>query len=342
MIQTTFVRILPLTLLALLVLPLSGLAAFGAQAPAAPIPITYGQDVTLTTMNFHESLFEDDPADHPGLPWPAQREATATGNMARAALTAGLDEAGVAIARVGVEYDILPGPHNWDDIKNEPVVVTVQFTYTLAADWATGAGSSNANLAVRPLHAAPGWFDRLGFETGETGSRGDTVTRAYLTTPDLLGDKTLLETYVQAHTASGSVDSTSASEVTVQSIHFDFEPELVDLTFADLEVTQGIQNLANDMPLVEGRHTVVRAYAESDVKDQAGDVEDGPLPPAQLAWSSDLDGDLGTGREVLTDTLSFGRHEITLTATDDDGEMAEATITLHVVYRLFLPTIRKE
>ena len=38
----------------------------------------------------------------------------------------------------------------------------------------------------------------------------------------------------------------------------------VDIRVTGLEITQGIQNLANDMPLVEGRETYLRAYVAAD------------------------------------------------------------------------------
>ena len=66
----------------------------------------------------------------------------------------------------------------------------------------------------------------------------------------------------------------------------------------------------------------------------AHDPNDGRLPPSALAWSSSLDGPLGTsapyGYLVVTD-FSLGEHVITLTATDFDGDTATATVTITVV-----------
>ena len=64
----------------------------------------------------------------------------------------------------------------------------------------------------------------------------------------------------------------------------------------------------------------------------ATDEEDGPLTGASLVWTSSLDGELGTGEEVLLagETLSEGIHELTLTATDSDDLDAAESITITI------------
>lgn len=74
----------------------------------------------------------------------------------------------------------------------------------------------------------------------------------------------------------------------------------------------------------------------------ATDPEDGPLPAESLAWSSDLDGVLGSGADVAVDTLSRGMHRITLSATDSDGNVATDTIRLVVGSQIYLPIVRKK
>ena len=69
------------------------------------------------------------------------------------------------------------------------------------------------------------------------------------------------------------------------------------------------------------------SYARRDLvvlSGRASDLEDGPVE--RLAWSSDRDGDLGSGAEVATRDLSAGEHVITLRATDRGGAAAEATV----------------
>jgi len=60
------------------------------------------------------------------------------------------------------------------------------------------------------------------------------------------------------------------------------------------------------------------------------DLEDGVLQDPKLVWTSDLDGQLGTGSTLATQ-LSEGEHIITLTVTDSDGNTAQASIRVNTV-----------
>jgi hypothetical protein len=61
----------------------------------------------------------------------------------------------------------------------------------------------------------------------------------------------------------------------------------------------------------------------------ATDAEDGDLAAA-IAWSSNLDGALGTGGSISTTTLSTGTHVITASATDTSGKTGSAQITVTI------------
>lgn len=61
---------------------------------------------------------------------------------------------------------------------------------------------------------------------------------------------------------------------------------------------------------------------------RASDLEDGLV--ATYAWSSDLDGALGTGAELHTRALSPGTHRITVRATDRGGTTREASVRVEV------------
>ena len=56
------------------------------------------------------------------------------------------------------------------------------------------------------------------------------------------------------------------------------------------------------------------------------DAEDGLLTGTSLSWSSDIDGELGTGGLLSIATLSIGQHTITLTAEDSDANLAYDSI----------------
>jgi hypothetical protein len=73
------------------------------------------------------------------------------------------------------------------------------------------------------------------------------------------------------------------------------------------------------------RHTLVELLAH------AHDPEDGALGGEAVTWSSDRDGDLGSGRIVSTRDLSVGAHAIEARAVDAGGNVATAMITLTVV-----------
>ena len=60
------------------------------------------------------------------------------------------------------------------------------------------------------------------------------------------------------------------------------------------------------------------------------DSEDGALTGASLVWSSDKDGQIGTGATLSTSDLSINSHTVTLTATDGDGDTGTATVSITV------------
>ena len=66
-----------------------------------------------------------------------------------------------------------------------------------------------------------------------------------------------------------------------------------------------------------------------DLAGAAADTEDGDLT-GSIAWSSDLDGSLGTGGSVLQVSLSNGTHLITASVTDSGSATTNASVTVTV------------
>jgi hypothetical protein len=78
------------------------------------------------------------------------------------------------------------------------------------------------------------------------------------------------------------------------------------------------------------------------------DLEDGQLAGSSLAWTSDLDGPLGTGDTVWDVELTPGQHTLTLQATDSQGTTGSATVVITVgpvepdLERVYLPVVLRQ
>jgi thermitase len=77
----------------------------------------------------------------------------------------------------------------------------------------------------------------------------------------------------------------------------------------------------HDISIASGTLVVLSAYGY--------DLEDGILDTALFSWSSDINGQLGTGESVMPQ-LSPGLHNITLTLSDSDSNVASDTIQIFV------------
>jgi hypothetical protein len=101
-----------------------------------------------------------------------------------------------------------------------------------------------------------------------------------------------------------------------------FAEVTVHITALNQAPVVSIQEPADGLSVAAGTAVTLRGSAT--------DAEDGVLSGAALAWSSSLDGALGTGSPLSTASLSSGTHHLTLRATDRQGVSGSASITLTV------------
>jgi hypothetical protein len=79
------------------------------------------------------------------------------------------------------------------------------------------------------------------------------------------------------------------------------------------------------------------ASQQIELRGSGSSTADGTIPDNRLAWTSDRDGPLGTGHDLLT-KLSVNTHRITLTATDSLNRLGTASISVRVVPGNDVPT----
>lgn len=77
------------------------------------------------------------------------------------------------------------------------------------------------------------------------------------------------------------------------------------------------------------------------LRGSATDLEDGSLAGDKLTWTSNVQGELGKGYEVAINTLSTGKHTLTLTAIDSQGISGSASVEIIIGYGLHLPAVAR-
>jgi len=171
---------------------------------------------------------------------------------------------------------------------------------------------------------------------GEAGSLGDAN-----------GDDTIdvIDAQQIARSTVGLEVADSAALVEFGDVNGDGAVDIIDAqqvaTFAiGLPVTSDVgQQVPIDcnftpLPAIQSPAEGAVAGATADVTFQgkASDPEDGEITGADLVWTSDLDGQIGTGGSFTANAsgLSTGVHEISLTATDGDGATGTARIAVEI------------
>ncbi len=77
----------------------------------------------------------------------------------------------------------------------------------------------------------------------------------------------------------------------------------------------------------------VKQYSSVIFQASAWDIDELLIPEANVVWTSDLDGVVGSGRLFSSRSLSVGVHTLTLTGTDSTGLSTSKQITLTVTAR---------
>lgn len=95
-----------------------------------------------------------------------------------------------------------------------------------------------------------------------------------------------------------------------------------------VEVNNGVPAVAVLFPFAGHR---VATRGTLVLQASASDPEEGDLLPAQVAWLSDVQGLLGTGRELRTTGLTPGDHVITARATNSWDTAADDTVSVTVL-----------
>jgi hypothetical protein len=144
----------------------------------------------------------------------------------------------------------------------------------------------------------------------------------------------------------------------ITATHYDVHTDLMkggsDVRFR-VEATDGINtgfdetneaitipNHAPDVILLNPLANQIYPFGDLIIlQGSANDFEDGALPDASLVWTDNLQGGLGIGPSVPLNTLTPGKHTITLTASDSLNISSSQSVTIVVAYPTYLPLSQK-
>lgn len=165
-----------------------------------------------------------------GLALPNPGSASVVGNTAQTALSASPSQAGEAKAYIGTSISWDYNGLNPIQANTTPVRLTVDYNYTLSANWSQNTGSSNAGVGLLGFDNA--WYNFFGYATGATGTIGEHIVKTYtqdvfgnpLTVAYFIGNPQLVfEVYSWAHSGVSSTN-TSSAQIVLNSISVDTTP----------------------------------------------------------------------------------------------------------------------
>lgn len=235
---------------------------------------------------------------------------------------------GTGSAHLHFEVDTNGGipidPYGWSGPGSDPYT-RANSTQNL---W-TGGGVPEPNEAPVPLISSP--------PPGSSFERGTTVTFAGSGT-----DKEDGTIPASSLSWSSSIDGDLGTGASVPRNDLSQGTHLITLVATDSKGRDGRATISVAITPPATNHkpvATISSPASGAVFDNgaavtfagsATDEEDGTLGSGSLVWTSDRDGQIGTGTSFPKSNLSAGGHTITLTATDSKGAQGTATITITV------------
>ncbi len=199
---------------------------------------------------------------------------------------------------------------------------------TVVADAAFSAGAPTASIAA-PTTGTP---EQVHVTWDSSDPDGDALSHTLLSS----GDGGISWQLVAADLTGNAVDldrwSLPASDQAVLRV---IASDGLRSTAATSPVF-ALPNLAPQVTILTPTDGTVLTGAQAfELTADAVDAEDGQLDGQQVRWTSDIDGELGTGATLLkrADELSEGTHTLTATVTDNDGAAVSASVRV-VVQRM--------
>lgn len=171
-------------------------------------------------------------------------------------------------------------------------------------------------------------------DDGDTFFEGEEVTfEAEASDPEdgtLTGDALVWESDADGEIGTGQTVSTTALSATTHTITLTATDSDGRTARAEISITvepngrptASIASPTDGASFDEGEEITFEGSGD--------DPEDGTLTGDDLVWTSDLDGEIGTGQSFTRDDLTAGDHDITLTATDSRGAEDSETVTIAV------------
>ncbi len=238
--------------------------------------------------------------------------------------SAALNQAVANSVTSGVVYSISAGNSNVSACTQSPAAEPSAIT--VAATMINDARASFSNFGTCVDIFAPGVNITAGWIGVPTNQATNTISGTSMSAPHVSG---VVGLYLQANPTATPLQvvtalTTNATNGLVTSPGAGSPNKLLYMGFiggtGNQPPTAAISAPANNSSFVQGTSVTFTG--------SGNDPEDGTLTGASLVWTSNINGQIGTGTSFSTTTLSVGVHTITLTATDSHGAPGIASITV--------------